>query len=146
MVNVPGKGAPPTFKLSNLASAPTWKIISNRDNAPNTRKTVRTTHRWPKFSPKRAISDSFQTFLLDPNLLKTSNIHLEIFYFFLFWIEFFLFSYWLSGWHTCKLRAWLTACLLQYSILIGQSITHLESLRQRIKLFFLFKDRNVKYR
>jgi len=92
MVNLPGKGAPPTFKLSNLASAPTWKIISNNDNAPNTRKTVRTTHRWPKFSPKRAISDSFQTFLLDPNLLNKSNIHLEIYYFFslLNWIFSFL--------------------------------------------------------
>ena len=88
MMNVPGKGAPPTFKLSNLASAPTWKIIRSSDNAPNTRKTVRTTHRWPKFSPKRAISDSFQTFLLDPNLLNKSNIHLY-FIFFSFELNFF---------------------------------------------------------
>ena len=89
VVNVPGNGAPPIFSWSNWASAPTWKIIRNSDNAPNTRKTVRTTHRWPKFSPKRAISDSFQT-SLRPQFAQDEQYPFLNILFFLFWIEFFL--------------------------------------------------------
>jgi len=89
VVNVPGNGAPPIFSWSNWASAPTWKIIRNSDNAPKTRKTVRTTHRWPKFSPKRAISDSFQT-SLRPQFAQDEQYPFLNILFFLFWIEFFL--------------------------------------------------------
>ena len=95
--------------------------------------------------PSSALKEPFQIhfrLLLELNLLKTSIIHIL---FFLFWIKFFLSSYWpvrMTHVWVKSVTDGLPAPILNSNWSID--ITHLESLRQRLKLFLFIQRQKRK--